>query len=39
MSQPKPSRTIRVAPVRKSVRVNASVERAFDIFTSRFDRW
>lgn len=39
MNQPKAARTIRAAPVHKSVRVNASVERAFDFFTSRFDRW
>lgn len=27
------------APVRKSIRVNASQARAFDVFTSRFDTW
>lgn len=31
--------TIRPAPVRKSVTVQASVERAFDVFTQGFGRW
>jgi uncharacterized protein YndB with AHSA1/START domain len=39
MNQPGASRTIAIAPVRKSVRLNASAERAFDVFTSGFDRW
>ncbi len=39
MSQPRARRTIGIAPVRKSVRVNASAERAFDVFTHGFDRW
>lgn len=39
MSQPQASRRIGTAPVRKSVRVNASAERAFDVFANGFDRW
>ena len=31
--------TIRVAPVKKSVRVRASQARAFEVFTARFDSW
>jgi len=31
--------TIRVAPVKKSVRVSASQARAFEVFTARFDSW
>jgi uncharacterized protein YndB with AHSA1/START domain len=30
---------IKAAPVRKTIRVNASPERAFDVFTTRFDAW
>jgi uncharacterized protein YndB with AHSA1/START domain len=30
---------IKVAPVKKSVRVNASREHAFDVFAMRFDAW
>jgi len=30
---------VRIAPVRKSVRVNVSAERAFSIFTSGIGRW
>ena len=30
---------IKIAPVRKSIRVNASQARAFDVFTSGLDRW
>ncbi|MGO4837652.1 ATPase, partial [Rhizobiaceae sp. 2RAB30] len=30
---------IRPAPVKKSVTVNASIARAFDLFTSGFGRW
>jgi uncharacterized protein YndB with AHSA1/START domain len=32
-------RTIMPAPVRKSVRVNASRDRAFDVFTAGIGRW
>jgi uncharacterized protein YndB with AHSA1/START domain len=28
-----------IAPVRKSIRVNASPAHAFEVFTSRLDRW
>jgi uncharacterized protein YndB with AHSA1/START domain len=31
--------TIKIAPVRKSIRVNASQAHAFDVFTSGLDRW
>ena len=31
--------TVRPAPVRKSIVVAASPERAFEVFTSGFDRW
>ena len=31
--------TIKIAPVRKSVLVQASPERAFEVFTSAIDRW
>lgn len=30
---------IRVAPVKKSIRVNATQARAFEVFTARFDAW
>jgi uncharacterized protein YndB with AHSA1/START domain len=30
---------IRVAPVNKSIRVNAAQARAFEVFTARFDAW
>ncbi|HEY5048283.1 MAG TPA: SRPBCC family protein [Rhizomicrobium sp.] len=30
---------IRVSPVKKSIRVNASQTRAFEVFTARFDAW
>jgi uncharacterized protein YndB with AHSA1/START domain len=30
---------IRVAPVKKSIRVNAPQARAFEVFTARFDAW
>ena len=33
------SRTITVAPVRKSVRVSAAPARAFEVFTAGFARW
>ena len=32
-------RTIAVAPVRKSLRVNAPQARAFEVFTAGIDRW
>ena len=32
-------RTIVVAPVRKSLRVNAPQARAFEVFTAGIDRW
>ena len=31
--------TIRIAPVRKSVVVNATPEYAFNVFTAKMDRW
>ena len=31
--------TVTIAPVRKSIRVNANQARAFDVFTSGLDRW
>jgi uncharacterized protein YndB with AHSA1/START domain len=33
------TRTITVAPVKKTVRVNAPQGRAFEVFTTRFDSW
>ncbi len=33
------NRTINIAPVRKSVVVQATPERAFEVFTARIDRW
>jgi hypothetical protein len=33
------TRAITVAPVRKSIRVRATPERAFDIFTAGMSRW
>jgi hypothetical protein len=33
------NRTISVAPVRKSVRVNAAPDRAFEVFTAGIARW
>jgi uncharacterized protein YndB with AHSA1/START domain len=33
------STTIRIAPVRKSVVVNATPEYAFEVFTAKMDRW
>jgi len=33
------SRTIQIAPVRKSVIVEATSERAFEVFTAGIDRW
>jgi len=33
------SRTIRAAPIRKTLIVRATPERAFEVFTARFDRW
>jgi len=33
------NRTIRIAPVRKSVVVQATPAQAFEVFTSRIDRW
>ncbi len=38
-NQIRAQRTLQIAPVCKSVRVNASVERAFDAFTTRFNSW
>lgn len=38
MNRPGP-RTINVAPVRKSVRVNADAARAFEVFTAGLSRW
>jgi uncharacterized protein YndB with AHSA1/START domain len=38
MNRPSP-RVINVAPVRKSLRVNADAARAFDVFTAGFARW
>ena len=31
--------TIAIAPVRKTIRVNAAAERTFDVFTSGLSRW
>ena len=39
MNQSATSRTITIAPVRKSIVVAASPERAFEIFTRGIDRW
>ncbi len=40
MSPPQPNlRTLSIAPVRKSVRVNATVALAFEVFTAGFSRW
>jgi len=33
------SRTVQVAPVRKSIVVAATPQRAFEVFTTRLDRW
>jgi hypothetical protein len=33
------NRTIRIAPVRKSIVVQATPEEAFEVFTARIDRW
>jgi len=33
------STTVKIAPVRKSIRVNASAAHAFDVFTSGLGRW
>ena len=33
------TRTITIAPVRKSIRVKASQAHAFEVFTSRLGRW
>lgn len=33
------TRTVAIAPVRKSIRVNASQRRSFDVFTAGLDRW
>ena len=33
------TRTITIAPVRKSIRVKASQAHAFEVFTSGLDRW
>ncbi|HVY82069.1 MAG TPA: SRPBCC family protein [Steroidobacteraceae bacterium] len=38
MNRPHP-RVVTVAPVRKSVRVNADAARAFEVFTAGFARW
>ena len=38
MNRPNP-RAITIAPVRKTVRVNADAARAFDVFTAGFTRW
>jgi uncharacterized protein YndB with AHSA1/START domain len=35
----KAAATVTIAPVRKSIRVNANQERAFDVFTSGLGRW
>jgi uncharacterized protein YndB with AHSA1/START domain len=33
------NRTLRIAPVRKSILVQATPERAFEVFTAGLDRW
>jgi uncharacterized protein YndB with AHSA1/START domain len=33
------SKTIAIAPVRKSLVVNVGIQRAFDVFTAGVDRW
>jgi uncharacterized protein YndB with AHSA1/START domain len=33
------TRTISIAPVKKSIRVEASQAHAFEVFTARLDRW
>jgi hypothetical protein len=33
------TKTVSVAPVRKSVHVNATPQRAFEIFTAEMVRW
>ena len=33
------NRTITIAPVRKSILVQATTERAFNVFTVGIDRW
>ncbi len=33
------TRTVTIAPVRKTIRVNASQAHAFEVFTSGLDRW
>ena len=33
------TKTVAVAPVRKSIRVKATPERAFDVFTRGMSRW
>jgi len=33
------SRTVTIAPVRKSIRVNADQAHAFEVFTSGLGRW
>ena len=33
------SRTIAIAPVRKSILVQASIQKAFEVFTAGIDRW
>jgi len=39
MNQPAMNRTVQFAPVRKSLVVEASPDRAFEIFTKGIDRW
>ena len=39
MSEARANLTIKPAPVRKSLSVKASPERAFEVFTARFDAW
>jgi len=33
------SKTVSIAPVKKSVTINATQERAFEVYTSGIDRW